>query len=168
MKYNNLYLLLALALVFGVTAIIPPVFATTVQVTIMPGSGSGRDCAGTVTCFSPSLVDISPGDTVTWRNDDNVAHDLTDGLPYENQTGILFDSGAIAPATTYSFTFQNSGDFRYFAKDTTWMVGEVIVGPSTGGGSTVPEFGPVALVLVISVMSIIVISTRTRLRFSQF
>ncbi|MGC1708979.1 MAG: hypothetical protein WA799_04160 [Nitrosotalea sp.] len=160
MKCNNFYLLLTLALVFGIVAIIPPVFAATVQVTIMPGSGSGQSCvSGPLTCFSPSIIDIASGDTVTWTNDDNVAHDLTDGLPYGNQTGVLFDSGAISPATTYSFTFQNSGDFRYFAKDTKWMVGEVIVGPSTGVSSTVPEFGSLAgFVVLVSIVGVVAVT----------
>jgi plastocyanin len=164
MKCNNLYLLLTLALVLGVAAAIPSAFAATVQVTIMPGSGSGQSCvSGPLTCFSPSIVNISPGDTVTWTNDDNVAHDLTDGLPYGNQTGILFDSGSVAPATTYSFTFQNSGDFRYFAKDTKWMVGEVNVGPSTGGSSTVPEFGSLAgFVVLVSIVGVVAVTRATK------
>lgn len=161
MKYKNLYLLLTLALVFGVAATVQSAFAATVQVTIIPGSGSGKDCAGTVTCFTPSIVDISPGDTVTWTNADNTAHDLTDGMPYGNQTGVLFDSGAIAPDTTYSFTFQNSGTVSYFDKDAKWMVGQVVVGPSTGTSSTVPEFGNLAgLIVLVSIVGVVAV-TRT-------
>jgi len=164
MKYDNRYLFLTLVLVFGVAAAVPSAFAATTQVTIMPGSGSGQSCvSGPITCFSPNIVDLSPGDTVTWRNGDNMAHELTDGLPYGNQTGVLFDSGTIAPATTYSFTFQNSGDYRYFAKDTKWMVGEVIVGPSTGTSYTVPEFGNLAgFVVLVSIVGVVIV---TRAKF---
>ena len=160
MKCDNMYLFLTLVLVFGVAAAVPSAFAATTQVTIMSGSGSGQSCvSGPISCFSPSIVDISPGDTVTWRNGDNMVHELTDGLPYGTQTGVLFDSGAIAPATTYSFTFQNSGDYRYFAKDTKWMVGEVIVGPSTGMLDTVPEFGNLAgFVVLVSIVGVVAVT----------
>lgn len=164
MKYDNMYLFLTLVLVFGVAAAAPSAFAATTQVTITSGSGSGQSCvSGPITCFNPSIIDIAAGDTVTWRNDDNVAHELTDGLPYGNQTGVLFDSGSIAPATTYSYTFQNPGDYRYFAKDTKWMVGEVTVGPSTGESSTVPEFGNLAgFAVLVSIAGVVAI---TRAKF---
>lgn len=166
MKYNQ-YLLLSLVLAFGIVTIIPPVFATTTQITIMPGSGSGNSCvSGPIPCFSPSIVNIAAGDTVTWKNGDNMAHDLTDGMPHGTQTGTLFDSGSIVPATTYSYTFQNPGDFRYFAKDTKWMVGEIIVGPSAGGSSTVPEFGNLAgFAVLVSIVGVVAV---TRFRFHFF
>ena len=131
----------------------------------MPGSGSGDSCvSGPITCFNPSIVNIAAGDTVTWKNGDNMAHELTDGLPYGAQTGTLFDSGSIAPATTYSYTFQNPGDFRYFAKDTKWMVGEVIVGPSTVESSTVPEFGNLAgLAVLVSVVGVVVVTRAVKI-----
>jgi plastocyanin len=164
MKYKNLHLFLALALVFGVVATVPSAFAATVQVTIMPGSGAGKDCAGTVTCFNPSIVDIAPGDTVTWTNADNTAHDLTDGMPYGNQTGVLFDSGVIAPATTYSFTFQNPGTVNYFDKDAKWMVGQVIVEPSTVTSSTVPEFGNLAgLIVLVSIVGVVAVTRAVKI-----
>lgn len=164
MKYNQ-HLLLSLVLAFGLVAIMHPVFAATTQITIMPGSGSGDSCvSGPITCFSPSIVNIAAGDTVTWKNGDNMAHELTDGLPYESQTGTLFDSGSIAPATTYSYTFQNPGDFRYFAKDTKWMVGEVIVGPSTGASYTVPEFGNLAgFAVLVSIVGVVAVTRAVKI-----
>ncbi|HJT10151.1 MAG TPA: hypothetical protein VJ771_05145 [Candidatus Nitrosotalea sp.] len=159
MRCNNLYIILPIVLVFVTFSTIPSALATTVQVTITPGSGSGQNCEQTSTCFSPSIVNISPEDTVTWRNADNVAHSLTDGLPYGSQTGVLFSSGPIAPDTSYSFTFQNSGTFRYFATDTKWMVGEIIVGPSTGAAPAVPEFGSLAeLVILVSIVGVIAVT----------
>lgn len=163
MKRSSLFIILSLALVFGIFSTIPSALAATVQVTITPGSGSGQNCEQTSTCFSPSIVNIAPGDTVTWRNSDNVAHSLTDGLPYASQTGVLFSSGPIAPATSYSFTFQNTGTFRYFATDTKWMVGEVIVGPSTGASPAVPEFGGLAgLVVLVSIVGVVAITRTSR------
>ncbi len=139
--------------------IVPSAFADTVQVTIIPGAGSSDYCSGTATCYTPSILNISPGDTVSWTNNDNVGHSLTSGLPYGSQPGV-FDSGMIEPGKTYSFTFQNLGTYKYFDKDSKWMVGEVIVGPSTQPPPTVPEFGTVArLVVLISIIGVIVITS---------
>ena len=162
---HNWYLLLSLVLAFGVVAIIPPAFAATTQITIMPGSGSGNSCvSGPIPCFNPSIVNIAAGDTVTWTNGDNMAHDLTDGLPFGAQTGTLFDSDSIAPTTTYSYTFQNPGDFRYFAKDTKWMVGEVVVAPSTGESSTVPEFGNLAgFAVLVSIVGVVAVTRAVKI-----
>lgn len=164
MKNGSLFSILSLALVFGIFSTVPSALAATVQVTITPGSGSGQNCEQTSTCFSPSIINVVPGDTVTWRNSDNVAHSLTDGLPYESQTGVLFSSGPIAPAASYSFTFQNAGTFRYFATDTKWMVGEVIVGPYTGAAPAVPEFGSLAeLVVLVSIVGVVAVTRAVRL-----
>lgn len=141
---------------------IPNAHAATVQVTIMPGSGSGQYCEQTSTCFSPSIINISPGDTVTWTNDDNVAHTITDGLPFNGPTGTIFDSGPIMPTKTFSFTFQNTGTDRYFATESKWMVGEIIIGTSNEGFSPVPEFGGVGEVILLSIASIVVVTRLAR------
>ncbi|MDE1829948.1 MAG: hypothetical protein KGI25_06480, partial [Thaumarchaeota archaeon] len=148
MRYH--YLLFPVVIGFVAVAMIPYAHAATAQVTIMPGSGSGQNCEQTSTCFNPSITNISPGDTVTWTNDDNVAHTITDGLPFSGQAGTVFNSGPINPTKTYSFTFQNPGTVRYFATESKWMVGEVIVGPSNQVSSPVPEFGSMAAVVLVS------------------
>lgn len=155
MRYEYL---LAFVIGFLVVAITPSVFAATIQVAIIPGAGSQQNCEQTSTCFSPSIINISPGDTVTWTNQDNVAHDITDGLPFSGPNGALFNSGSIEPTKTYSYTFQNTGTYRYFATESKWMVGEVIVGPSSQASSTVPEFGSATVVTVISIVAIVALT----------
>ncbi|MAE43247.1 hypothetical protein CMO93_05725, partial [Candidatus Woesearchaeota archaeon] len=56
--------------------------------------------------FTPSVVEIQKGTTVTWVNDDMMAHTVTskDGL---------FDSGILQPGQEFSFTFDTAGDFPY-------------------------------------------------------
>lgn len=143
---------------------VPSVFADTVQVVIIPGAGSSDYCSGTGTCFTPSIVNISSGDTVTWINNDNVGHSVTSGLPYGSQTGTVFDSGTIAPGKTYSFTFQDPGTFKYFDKGSKWMVGEVIVGPSTQASPAVPEFGTLAGLVVLASITGTIVLTRGFMR----
>lgn len=159
MEYNDrYYILFAFILTFGILVIVPSAFADTVQVTIFPGSGTSQYCVATGTCFSPNIVNISAGDTVTWTNNDNIGHTVTSGLPYGSQTGTVFASGMIAPGKTYSFSFQDPGTYKYFDKDVKWMVGEVIVGPAQPSPA-VPEFGTVArLIVLISIIGVIAIT----------
>lgn len=163
MLYVNRYqIIFASIVILGIVAIIPSSFAAMFQVSIIPGSGPSQFCADTATCFNQSILNISPGDTVMWTNNDNVDHTLVDGLPYAAQRGIMFDSGTIAPGKTYSFTFYNAGVYKYSDKIDRWMVGEVNVMPIQSS-STVPEFGPiVALVFAVSIVSTIVASKMIR------
>lgn len=159
---NRYHVLFASVIIFGIAATVPSSFADMFQVSIIPGSGPSKFCAETATCFNQSILNISPGDTVMWTNNDNVDHTLVDGLPYAAQRGTLFDSGVIAPGKTYSFTFYNAGTYKYSDKIDRWMVGEINVRPLQSS-SAVPEFGPiVSLILAVSIVSTIVASKTIR------
>ncbi|HET6458920.1 MAG TPA: PEFG-CTERM sorting domain-containing protein [Nitrosopumilaceae archaeon] len=164
MRYVNRYhIIFASIAILGIVAIVPSSFADMFQVSIIPGSGPSKFCAETATCFNQSILNISPGDTVMWTNNDNVNHTLVNGLPYANQRGDIFDSGVIAPGKTYSFTFYNAGMYKYSDKIDRWMVGQVNVGPIQSS-TVVPEFGPIAiLVLAVSIVSTIVASKMIRI-----
>ncbi|MDP2666665.1 MAG: cupredoxin domain-containing protein [Candidatus Diapherotrites archaeon] len=70
-----------------------------------PGNGvPPTDIAITGFNYVPQTLTIGVGDTVTWRNDDTVAHTVT---------GLGFDSGSIPPGGTYSYTFAQTGTFSY-------------------------------------------------------
>ena len=56
--------------------------------------------------FNPPTLNISIGDTVTWRNQDNSRHTVTE----ENDT---FGSESLDNGDTFSFTFSEAGTFRY-------------------------------------------------------
>ena len=159
----NQYHIIFASIVILVVATVPSSFADTSQVSIIPGSGSDKFCSETGTCFTPSILNISTGDTVTWTNNDNVNHTVVSGLPYASQRGTIFDSGTITPGMTYSFIFYNVGTSKYSDKIDRWMVGEVNVGPIQSS-SVIPEFGPTTvLVLAISIMSTIIVSTKIRI-----
>ena len=164
MWYANLYYIFFVSiLIVGIIAMIPSAFADTSQVSIIPGAGPSDYCSQTSTCFTPSILNISPGDTVTWTNNDNVDHTVVSGLPYLNQIGTIFDSGTIAPGKTYSFTFQDAGTYKYSDKVDKWMVGEVIVRPSNQPSPAVPEFGTLAgMIIVISIICVVAISRKFR------
>jgi plastocyanin len=56
--------------------------------------------------FVPTNVTVANGTTVIWTNDDTVPHTVT------SVTGA-FDSGNINPGATYSYTFNQDGEFEY-------------------------------------------------------
>jgi len=157
------HIIFAAIIILGIVAIVPSSFADTSQVSIIPGSGPSKFCSETATCFTPSILNISPGDTVTWTNNDNVDHNVVSGMPYATQRGTIFDSDTITPGNTYSFTFYNAGTYKYSDKIDRWMIGEVNVRPIQSS-SVVPEFGSIAvLVLAVSIVSTIVASKMIRI-----
>ena len=58
------------------------------------------------TGINPQFYNIEVGDTVVWVNDDSRSHNVTadDGT---------FDSGAIAPGDSFSFTFNEEGTWLF-------------------------------------------------------
>ena len=82
-------------------------------------------------CFLPAQVRIDVGDTVTWVNDYPGAHTATAGSVQEGPSEI-FDSGLIMTGSSFSFTFNEAGEYPYYCLIHEWMTGVVIVGQEMG------------------------------------
>ncbi|MDE2591112.1 MAG: hypothetical protein KGL95_15750, partial [Patescibacteria group bacterium] len=76
--------------------------------------------------YSPSLIDIKVGSTITWKNDDTVAHTVSTGTPNLGIDGRI-DSGIINSGKTFSYTFDNAGVYGYYCLIHPWMTGTVNV-----------------------------------------
>jgi nitrite reductase (NO-forming) len=103
----------------------PQIPSNTNKVSIVKGAATLGDKA-----FSPNLLRIKVGTTVTWTNNDNNLHTVTSGTPNTANAGQVFDSGLTAlimPAKTYSHKFTNVGEFPYFCRLHPTMVGKVVV-----------------------------------------
>lgn len=74
----------------------------------------------TTLAYMPSVIQVSPGTTVTWTNQDNVVHTVTD-------LGGKFDSQIIQPQDSWKHTFDTAGTYNYFCTLHPWMKGTVIV-----------------------------------------
>lgn len=74
--------------------------------------------------FSPASLTTNTGDTVTWVNQDSVAHRVV---------GPAFDSGVLSTGQSYRFTFNQSGTFNYNCSIHPSMQGVVIVQQTTTG-----------------------------------
>lgn len=71
--------------------------------------------------YSVNVLTIKAGTTVTWTNDDpGVAHTVTsvDGL---------FDSGFLNEGDSWSYTFDDPGEFEYLCSPHPWMRAKIIV-----------------------------------------
>jgi len=92
--------------------------------------------------FSPDTLTITAGDTVTWTNEDQVAHTAT------SATGA-FDSGDLEQGASFSFTFATAGTFAYLCSPHPDMTGQIVVQAAApaptaaptpaGGGGGIPD-----------------------------
>lgn len=79
------------------------------------------------TTFNVSDLEVSAGTTVTWTNKSNVNHTVTSGTRGGEDEGDLFDSGTITPGGTYSYKFQDAGEYAYFCQFHSGMNAKVTV-----------------------------------------
>jgi nitrite reductase (NO-forming)/hydroxylamine reductase len=78
--------------------------------------------------FTPHTIVVATGATITWKNDDNVAHTV------HSHEG-WFDSGEIAPGGTFVWQPNQPGTFRYNCGIHPTMEGVILVLP---GGAVAP------------------------------
>lgn len=71
--------------------------------------------------FSPPKVEISPGTTIVWINDDGVTHEVSSDL------STFVDSGVIDPGDSISQTFTEPGTIAYQCAFHAGMVGTIVV-----------------------------------------
>lgn len=95
-------------------------------------SCSKDDAAGTTApnsigissfAFAKASLTVAKGTTVTWTNNDAVAHTVT------SDDGTSFSSGTIASGATFSFTFNTAGTFNYHCNFHSGMTAIIIVTP---------------------------------------
>jgi plastocyanin len=82
--------------------------------------------------FSPATITVAVNSAITWTNKDAITHTVT------SDSGA-FDSGNIAPGSTFTHTFTATGTFAYHCSIHPTMVATVVVSataPSTP--STMP------------------------------
>ena len=70
--------------------------------------------------FSPPLLTVPVGTTVTWVNKDDEPHLIA-------ESDRLFKSHALDTGDKFSFTFSTPGTFQYFCTIHAHMVGTVVV-----------------------------------------
>lgn len=70
--------------------------------------------------FTPQVLTVAPGTTVTWTNADEDPHTIT-------ANDKTFHSSALDTDNKYSFTFAMPGTYAYFCSLHPHMTGKIIV-----------------------------------------
>lgn len=73
--------------------------------------------------FNPPTLTVVAGTKVTWINEDNQPHTVTD-------RGKVFRSAALDTKDSFSYTFTAPGEFTYFCTIHPMMVGKILVKPA--------------------------------------
>jgi plastocyanin len=91
-----------------------------------PAAAGAKTATVTYKSFavSPATLTVSPGTTVTWKNDDGTTHTVTSGKP-GTKTDLL--DKQIAGGASTTFTFDKAGAFDFFCSFHNSMVTHVEV-----------------------------------------
>ncbi len=135
---------------FMLGAIGPLSVSTTTTQTAQINILQGASTATNYQFLSPSSVQVTPGSTVVWVNNDSVPHRILSGASRSTTTGgkgagteLLvpprfipdgrIDSGTILPTQSYQFTIKGSGAIAFFDASNTWLNGIIISTPQISG-----------------------------------
>ena len=96
--------------------------------------------------FTPNPLKVKVGTTVTWVNDDDIAHTVTSGTrdyaPGDSGTVTAvhadgqFDTTLDGAGKKATFTFTKAGTFHYFCDRHPGMEAEVVVAETAPSGSS--------------------------------
>jgi plastocyanin len=89
--------------------------------------GKGTDVEIADACFTPTILHIDPGQSVTWTNTDPFVHNIT-----ANSWGHFDD---LLQNHSFTATFQDAGVYPYACTYHPGMSGAVVVGDGLGAGS---------------------------------
>lgn len=77
------------------------------------GSGANETVTAVDSLFDPIRLEVEPGATVEWTNEDNFAHDVTSGQ--FNDVAADWNAAMDLPAgATVSNTFESEGIYEYY------------------------------------------------------
>ena len=76
--------------------------------------------------YTPLNLEIPPGTTVTWANEDSVPHNIQSQDEFGKITD-LFNSPPLNTGDRFEFTFEEEGVYNYYCSFHPWRVGLVTV-----------------------------------------
>lgn len=77
--------------------------------------------------YVPLNLEILPGTTVIWTNDDSVLHTVQSQNEFGEIIG-MFNSAPLKTGETFEYKFDESGVYNYFCSLHPWRVGIITVG----------------------------------------
>jgi plastocyanin len=91
-------------------------------------NGTGTTVEMTHMCFTPTVLRIKPGDSVTFINRDQMQHTVT------GTAGLFGSYDVMAPGASATHQFATNGVYAYACILHPGMTGAVVVGDGTGPG----------------------------------
>jgi plastocyanin len=88
--------------------------------------GTGATIRIVDACFTPTILHVDPGQTVTWVNDDPIVHNIT-----ANGWGHFDD---LQPHERYAATFERAGLYPFACTLHPGMSGVIVAGSGAGPG----------------------------------
>ena len=76
--------------------------------------------------YLPLNLEIIPGTTVTWQNQDTIQHDIQ-SIDSNGNIIPMFNSGLLNTGDTFSYKFDNPGVYHYYCTIHPWRIGTVTV-----------------------------------------
>jgi plastocyanin len=111
----------------------PKVLLFAAALAVAPAPASAADATAAVAAsavveirnmkFSPVTLTVTAGTEVTWVNEDDAPHTVTD-------KGKVFRSAALDTNDRFSHAFAAPGEFTYFCTFHPLMVGKIVVKPA--------------------------------------
>jgi len=79
--------------------------------------------------YQPNYLKVKKGTTVTWINEDSTRHTVTSGISDGKikQPDGKFASKLLKKGETFSYTFNEIGEFPYYCNPHPWALGTVVV-----------------------------------------
>jgi len=120
-------------------AVFAAVFALLLTSLVAVGTATSASADVPVTInnfhFMPPDITIPAGTTIRWTNQDGPTHTVTSDM------AGTFDSGSLAPNTSFSVTFNTPGTFAYHCEIHPTMMGKVIVTAASSATTAPPSSG---------------------------
>jgi plastocyanin len=95
--------------------------ATTAAQEAAPAAANGEPVEIKGFAFNPPTIEVPVGGSITWTNDDTTPHTAT------AKDRAILQSGAIAPGTSFTQTFNTPGTYEYFCEFHPNMHGTIVV-----------------------------------------
>jgi len=95
--------------------------------------------------FSPNIIEVNANEQIIWKNNDETIHTVVSAVVGFNKKMFSdgkFDSGTFGPGDTFSI-FLPQGEYDYFCKLHPWLIGSIIVNPSTDPDYVPPVLGSI-------------------------
>jgi plastocyanin len=118
------------------TATETPTATPTARPTATPTDLSDGEIAIADFDYDPPVAAIDVGTTVTWTNEDGVAHNVVAARFNDGAASWGYESGSIAADGTATYTFESAGAYEYFCSihGENAMCGVVLVGDADRPG----------------------------------